>query len=407
VTATATLPPRFDRLDPAVLDDPYPRYAELRKAGPLARGGPGTWLVPRYAEVAALLSDPRLGNELPDVYHRISLGDGAAAAFFQRILFYRDPPAHTRLRRLMAASFTPRLVGAFRPRIEAIVDELLAPARATGGFDAVTDLAHPLALRVICLLLGIPAADHHEVLPRAGDLARGFTIAGDEEQRRATDHAVEWLQDYLEQLLRESARAPADDVLSRMLAAGRGEQALTHDEIVDNCVFLFWAGFETVVSVIGTGCVGLLEFPGQFARLREQPELIPSAVEEFLRFDAPIQGTSRIVRETVEIGRHRLRPGRILVLLVGSANRDERVFDAPATLDVARSPNPHLSFGGGPHRCLGNVLARAEAAVVFERLAATFAGLAPAGPVVRRTETTAMRFHASIPISSTIDGGSR
>jgi cytochrome P450 len=403
--ATSVLPPRFDRLDPAVLEDPYPRYAELRAHGPLARGGPGTWLLARYREVAPLLSDPRVGNELPGVYHQVSLGTGPASEFFRRIIFYRDPPVHTRLRRLMAAGFTPRLVNSFAPRIGALVDELLAPGLEERRLDAITELAHPLALRVICLLIGIPPADHASVLPRAADLARGFTLAADEQQRHATDAAVTWLQGYLEELLADRARQPGDDLLSRMLAARHGDGGLSHEEIVDNCVFLFWAGFETVMSVIGTGCAALLRFPDQFERLRAQPELVAGAVEEFLRYDAPIQGTSRIVREELEIGRHRLRPGRILVLLIGSANHDETVFDRPERVDIGRRPNPHVSFGGGHHRCLGNVLARAEAGIVFERLARRVAHLEPAGPVVRRSDTTAMRFHASIPLALTAAPG--
>jgi cytochrome P450 len=404
VTAPAApLPPRFDARDPAVLDDPYPRYAELRAAGPLARGGPGTWLVTRHAEVAALLGDRRLGNALPPEYHDLSLGAGPASAFFQRIIFYRDAPEHTRLRRLMAAGFTPRLVGRLRQRIAELVDELLEPAVHTGRFDAIADLAYPLAFTVICLLVGIPPDERKAVQSRAVDLGRGFASGLTAQERAATDAATLWLQDYLERLLRERARTPGDDLLSRMLAAEDGPDRLGHEHIVDNCVFLFWAGFETVLSVIGTGVAALLRFPGEFARLRRDPSLVGSAVEEFLRYDAPIQGTSRIVREALRVDGRRLSRGRVVVLLLGAANHDERVFAAPGRLDIGRRPNPHLSFGGGPHRCLGNVLARAEGAVVFEHLAQRFSALEPAGPATRRTTMTWMRAHASIPVASTLD----
>jgi cytochrome P450 len=400
VTA-ATLAPRFDALDPQIREDPYPRYAELRAHGPLARGGPGTWLVTRHAEVSALLGDRRLGNELPARYHELSLGDGPAAEFFGRILFHRDPPDHTRLRRLMAAQFTPRLVGSYHDEIAGIVDEVLEPAIATGRLDAITGLAHPLSLRAICLLLAIPPADQAAVLPRAADLARGFAFGCTDEERRATDAATVWLRRYLDDLLHERARRPDDDLLSRMLAAATGPDALTRQEIVDNCVFLFWAGFETVMSVVGTAFAALARFGDQFAALRDRPALVPRAVEELLRFDAPIQGTSRIVREELVIGGQRLRPGRVLVLLIGSANHDERVFAEPARLDVARDPNPHVSFGGGWHRCLGNVLARAETATVLERLVRRVRTLEPAGEPTRRTGMAWMRFHATVPVALT------
>lgn len=400
MTAAPVLPARFDASDPAIADDPYERYAELRRGGPLARGGPATWLVTRHADVAALLGDRRLGNELPPAYHEASLGRGPAGRFFQRIIFYRDPPVHTRLRRLMAAGFTPRLVGALREEIAELVDDLLRPALDTGGFDAISDLAEPLAFEVICRLVGIPAADRDEVRPRATDLARGFALAGSDAERRATDAAATWLERYLDDLLAERRTRPQDDLLSRMLGSEGGEDGLGHEEIVDNCVFLFWAGFETVLSVIGTGCAALSRFPDEFRRLRRDASLVPSAVEEFLRYDAPIQGTARLVREPLEIGGRRLRAGRVLVLLIGSANRDEAVFDHPDRLDVGRHPNPHLSFGGGPHRCLGNVLARAEAAVVFEQLVRRFDSLEPGGEAERRTTMSWMRFHTRVPLAA-------
>jgi cytochrome P450 len=396
--ATAPLPPRFDPREPRVAEDPYPSYAQLRAAGPLARGGPATWLVTRHADVTTLARDTRLGHELPYDYHRVSLGDGSAARFFARILFYRDPPAHTRLRRLMAAAFTPRLVGSFRPRVQELVDDLLDHAEAAGRLDAIQDLASPLALGTICLLLGVPAADQAEVLPRAAALAHGFSFAEDPGLREETDAAADWLHGYLGELLRDSQRRPPrDDLLSRMARAAGAR--LAHDEVVDNCAFLFWAGFETVISLIGTGVVALTQFPDQFTRLRESPELVASAIEEFLRYDAPIQGTSRIVREPIQIGRHRIRPGRMLVLLLGSANHDERVFERPERLDIGRSPNPHVSFGGGPHHCLGSVLARAEASILFSTLTRRYAAIEAAGPSTRRVTIAWMRFHDSVPVS--------
>jgi cytochrome P450 len=395
------LPPRFNARDPATLEDPYPRYAELRRAGPLARAGAGTWLVTRHADVTALLGDRRLGHELELEYHQVALGPGPASEFFHRIVFYRDPPAHTRLRRLMAAAFTPRLVNRMREPIRALVDELLEPGLERGGFDAVDDLAYPLSVAVVCRLIGIPRADWAALKPRAVDLGRGFNAAPSPEERRATDEAVVWLQRYLDALIGERRPAAADDLLSSMLAAEHGGDRLTHDEVVDNCIFLVWAGFETVMSVIGTAFAGLLRFPDQLERLREEPALVPSAVEELLRYDAPIQGTARLVRRDIELGGRRLRAARVLVLMLGSANHDERVFARPERLDVARHPNPHVSFGGGAHRCLGSVLARAEVAIVLEQVLRRCAAIEMAGAPRRRTAASWMRFHASVPVAVT------
>jgi cytochrome P450 len=396
-----SLPARFDHLDPAVLEDPYPRYAELRQRGALARGGPGTWLLTRHREVAALLRDRRLGNALPAIYHIASLGQGPASDFFRRIIFHQDPPVHMRLRRLMAVSFTPRVVEALRLDIRAQVDRTLDRALDVGCFDVIEHLADPLAFDVICMLLGIPPADRDRVRPHASRLARGFSMGMTGEQRGAIDDSVSWLQGYVEDLLIERAKRSRDDLLSEMAAAEHGEEGLPHEEIVDNCVFLFWAGFETVLSLVGTGCAALLRFPEEFARLRADPSLVTNAVEEFLRFDAPIQGTSRLVREQVEVEGRRLRPGRVLVLLLASANHDERVFADPGRLDVGRQPNPHLSFGGGPHHCLGNVLARLEATIVFEQLTRRVSVLEPAGEIERRSATPWMRFHRRIPVAVT------
>ncbi len=395
-----TLPPRFDGSDPAVRLDPYPIYARLRAAGPLCRGGPGQWAVTRYAEVSALLADQRLGNAFPPEYHRFSVGDGPAADFLRRIVLHQDRPHHARLRRLLARAFTPPAIRRLRPRVETLVDALLAPAVETGRLEAVADLAFPLPVMVVCELTGIPADDRDEVRPRAFDLGRAFATSVDPAGRTAADQAVSWMREYLGALLEHRRRRPGDDLLSQMLAAEEGGERLNHEEIVDNAVFLFFAGFETTTSMIATGCAALLEHPGELARLCADPALAASAVHEFLRYDAPIQSRLRLVREPIEIGGRTIRPGRLLLLLIGSANRDERHFADPDRLDLARSPNPHLSFGGGIHYCLGAYLADLEGEIVFDRLVRRFSRLAPAGAAIRQPES-AFRTYAQVPIDVT------
>ncbi|MEU6720237.1 cytochrome P450 [Nonomuraea sp. NPDC046802] len=396
-TVVSGLPPRFDALSPEVVADPYPSYRELREAGPLCRMGPASFGVTRYRDVASLIRDPRLGSEFPDSYHRMSAGEGPAGEFFGQIVLYRDPPDHTRLRRLIGKAFSPSLVRAFRPRLERMVDDLLEEAAEGGGFDAVRDLAFPLPVMVVCALMGIPAADHDLIRPHALNLGRAFAAIVPESDRAAADEAVRWLRGYLGEVLATRRAEAGDDLLSRMLAAEDGGDTLSHEEIVDNAVFSFFAGFETTTNLIATGCAALLDHPDQLGLLRADPGLVPRAVEEFLRYDSPIQGVARMVREPLEVGGRTIRAGRVLILLLGSANRDQERFDDPDSLLVTRDPNPHVAFGGGTHLCLGAALARVEADVVFRSLLRRFRVLAPAAPPTRRTGT--FRAYESIPVA--------
>lgn len=395
--AARTLPPKLELAAPQLLADPYPTYRRLREAAPLCRLAPGTWGVTRHADVAALLRDPRLGSEFPAGYHERSAGSGAAARFFARIVLYRDPPAHTRLRRLLGHAFSPGAVRALRPTIERLATGLLEPILAAGGCDAVTDVAFPLPILVVCELMGIPAGARAEVQPRAADLGRAFAAIVGEDDRRAADAAVVWLRDFLTGILAERRRRPGEDLLSRLLAAEDGGARLSEEEIVDNAVFAFFAGFETTTNLLATAVSELARAPGDQASLRADPALLPSAVEEFLRWDPPIQGVARLVREPVPLHGRTLRPGRVAVLLIGSANRDPAAFADPERLVLERDPNPHLSFGGGAHLCMGAALAREEARVLLGLLLRNTRGWSPAGAVTRRDH--GIRGYASIPLT--------
>ena len=397
-TVDTELPPRFDPNDPAVIDDPYPTYARLRSAGPLCRFGPGQWGVTRYAEVAALLKDRRLGSAFPPDFYRYAVGEGPASAFFEQICLVRDPPEHTRLRHLMGRALSQAPIRSLQGHISELVDHLLAPAVESGRLDAVSDLAFPLPVMVICELLGVPVADRDLVRPRAAGLVKGFTTFVAPADRAEVHESVTWLQQYVGRLLEERRRRPGDDLLSLLAAAGDDGQALTPEEIVDNAVFLFFAGFETTRNLIANACAALLRHPDQLDRLRGDRSLVPAAVEEFLRYDAPVQGAGRFTREPIEIAGRTIRRGRVLVLLIGSANRDERQFSDPESLDVGRQPNPHLAFGGGGHFCLGASLARLEGALVIEGLLNRFATFEPAGDSVRRPLGN-FRSYASVPIA--------
>lgn len=390
--------PRFEAVAATLLDDPYPTYATFREAGPVIRAGPAQWVVTRYAEVAALLRDPRVGEEFPEAYNRAAKGHGPIASFFRRIIVNRDPPYHTNLRRLMAAAFTPRLVAELGPRIATLADELLAPVAERGRMDVVPDLAYPLPVRVACELIGVRPGDWATVKPWVDDLARAFTGIVPEADRGTADAALERMRAYMVDLYEERRRRPASDLVSGMAAALAAGHPLSRDEVVDNLVFLLFAAYETTVQLISTGLVLLLRHPRDLERLRADPSLLPGAVEEFLRYDSPVHSVVRLVNEPVEVGGSTIRAGRVVHLFLASANHDERQFERPEEFDILRSPNPHLSFGGGLHYCMGSALARLQAAVAIERVLRRFALIEPAGEPVQKNNRT-FRSYASIPVA--------
>ena len=391
------LPPRFSPLDPAVQHDPYPTYARLRREAPICRGGPGQWVVSRHRDVAPLLRSRALGQQFPEEYHRFAAGSGPAGELFGRIVLYRDPPDHTRLRRLMGQILHPSRLHEITPRLSNLVDCVLDPAFERRHVDAASDLAHSLPVLVICELMGIPLSESESIQDYAIDLGRAFGTHVPADDRRRADVAVEWLRAYIGQLLELRARRPGEDFLSEVAAAHRGAEV--RRELIDNLVFLFFAGFETTKNLIATGCAALLDHPDELCKLRRNPDLMSTAIDEFLRFDAPIQGVARMVKEPLQVAGRSIRPGRVLVLLLGSANRDPDVFVEPDTLDVSRTPNPHLSFGGGVHFCLGAPLARLEASLFFHRVLERSSSIdrGPAAPV--REPNSRFRAYASVPIS--------
>jgi len=375
--------PRIQAVDLAGAPDPYPRYARLRAAGPVVRGEFGQWLVPGHAAAADLLRDPRLASHFPRDFIRLALGAGPAASFPQRIVLTRDPPDHTMLRRFLGAAFGTTAVRAMAADVHELVDTLFAAVRPGEPFDVVAGLAVPLPVTVVCRLIGIPDADRDVVLPKVISLARVFDAANlTAAERDAVDEAVTWLRGYLADLVAAAEPDAAAATLVGVYARAGGPIPLT--DLVDNLLFLFHAGFETTMGLISNGCAALLAHPGQYARLRADPGLVPGAVDEFLRYDAPIQNAIRVAREPIEIGGHKIRTGRSVMLLLGAANRDPTVFARPDRLDLTRTPNPHLGFGGGLHHCLGTPLARLMGEAFFAALAGRYRRVEPGGTARRR-----------------------
>ncbi|HKS98456.1 MAG TPA: cytochrome P450 [Rugosimonospora sp.] len=387
-----TAAPRLDPLSWASAEDPYPVYAELRAAGPLHRAAYGEWVVPGYAEVTALLRDPRLSSEFPSEYAVRALGGSPAASFLDRIMLTRNPPVHTSLRRVLSQAFSEPVVRRLQEGVGELADRLLAPAYERGQLDVVEDLGVALPVMVVCDLIGIPEPDRGAVWTRIAVLNKAF----DAPNRTAADldavnEALVWLRGYVHALLAEGRATPGGNPLANL------SPSTEDDYLVDNVLFLLHAGVETSMGLLSNGCAALLRQPDQLALLRSRPGLVPCAIEEFLRYDPPIQSTTRMATEPIELGGHKIRAGRAVRMLLGSANRDARVFAAPDRLDVTRQPNPHLGFGGGIHHCLGSALARLVGGAVFDRLLRC-AVLEPAGTPVRRVHAS-LRSYAHLPLA--------
>jgi cytochrome P450 len=279
-----------------------------------------------------------------------------------------EPPDHTRLRRLVSKAFTPRTVEALRPRIEAIVDGLIDDFGGRGEVDLIADYAEPLPVTVIAELLGIPEADRHLLRPWSADICLMYELnPPDESAHKAVRASLEFSA-YLRDLLAERQAHPGDDLISGLAGVVDDGDQLTERELIGTCVLLLNAGHEASVNGAGNGWWTLFRHPDALARLRAEPGLMPTAIEELLRFDTPLSLFERWVLEPVEVDGIVLDRGQEVALLFGSANRDPAAFERADELDLARDPNPFLSFGAGIHYCLGAPLAKLELGIAFERL---------------------------------------
>jgi cytochrome P450 len=393
----------FNPIAPAMKENPYPVYAQLRAKDPVHRSAVVQGIVlTRHADTLALLRDARFvadrANAAGSQLIPPEMAESPFFQVFQRSLLGLDPPDHTRLRALASKAFTPRAVEQMRPRIEAIVDELLAGALARGGMDVIPDLATPLPVIVIAEMLGVPPADRVQFKAWSDDLGEGLEPLLSQEQLRRANAAARALLDYFRGIIAECRRAPREDLLSALVAAEEAGDRLSEQELLSMCVLLLGAGNETTTNLIGNGTLALLRHPDQLAKLKARPELIEGAIEELLRYDSPVQMTSRLAAADLEIDGVPVKQGTMVVGMLGAANHDPAVFPEPERLDIERAGGRHLSFGQGIHYCLGAPLARVEGAIAIRALVARTNNLHLAG-TPRWRDTLVLRGLRSLPVA--------
>ncbi len=395
---------RLDLLAPETLADPFPVLHRLRAEDPVHwEPEPGFWAVSRYDDAVAVLKNPDVfssaihatGRNGVDTAERRPDAGLATAGWF----VFQDAPAHTRLRGGVSAAFTPQAVEALRPRVAALVAELLDAVEDVGRCDLVADVAFPLPAIVIAELLGVPATERARFRQWSADLAAvgGLVRAArDGAVRLARARAsVEALRAYFRHVARERRRMPRADLVSRLLATGPLDEA----EVVDTCVFLLFAGHETTTNLIGNGALALLRHPDALSELRETPGLLAAGLEELLRFDGPVAVRVRVARADVVLRGRQIRRGDRVLVLLGGANRDPAQFPDPDRLWLARPDNRHLAFGHGMHFCLGAALARLEGGLAIDALVRRFPALALASETVTWRPTMTLRGLEGLPLA--------
>jgi len=364
--------------DPAVIADPYPLLAAFREASPFSVLDGALVVFGRYEDCSAILRDPRASSERersrlvpPELRER---DHGRTRSFLSL-----DPPDHTRLRRLVATAFTPRVVATLAPRIGQITGELLSAAAGGdaggdvgGELELVGELAYPLPVRIISGLLGVPEQDHARFAGWSAKLAHSvqpsFGVI-DPSELAEIERASDEFAEYFTELIAARRQAPGDDLLTKLIRAEDAGDRLTTAELIATCVLLLVAGHETTVGLISNAMLALLRNPGQLAALVANPDLAAAAVEETLRYDPPVQMTGRVATQGMAVSAVPSGDGAVLLLLLAATGRDPAVVADPDVFDIERDAREHLAFAAGPHFCLGAPLARLEATIALRAIA--------------------------------------
>ena len=395
------IPSLSQLLDPAVLANPYPLYARLRSEDPVHWDSLlHVWVVTRYGDVVRVLKDfSAARTPSPEQLTALGLsGLNPIAAVMVKQMLFLDPPGHTRIRNLASAAFTPKRVEALRSHIREIARSLLRDAASAGRIDVIADLAEPLPSIVSAEMLGVPVEDHRQLKRLSQDFAEMLgNFAHNPDHIPRILKSTQELTEYFRSAMRKDRLRP-DGLVNSLANAEIGGDRLTEEEVVANCIVTMVGGQETTTNLIGNGILSLLRNPAQLASLRSNPELVPSAVEELLRYESPSQHTGRLAPEDTEIGGRQIRKRQAVIAVMAAANRDPDRFPDPDRLDIGRQDNRHLAFGWGGHFCFGAPLARIEGQIVFDEMLRTFSSweLEP-GPLVWRTNL-GLRGLTSLPV---------
>jgi cytochrome P450 len=405
-----TTAPLFNPFSPEFRANPYPGYDLLRTHMPvfyMEDRRRGSWFLSHYDDCVTALKDPRLGREIQRLMTREQLGLPPevpealrpTVEMNSRFMLFRDPPDHTRLRTLVHKAFTPRMVERLRERAQTIANDLIDGMLARGEADLMADFALLLPLTIIAEMLGVPLSDFDLFHRWTTAIAPTIDMTSSPEEIALGAQATVEFAAYLHDLIAERRKAPPEDLISALVTAEAEGDKLSEDETIAMCILLLTAGHETTVNLIGNGTLALLRHPDQWEMLKANPASSKSAVEEFLRYDPPIQFTARDVYEDMEFGGQMLKQGQTVVILFGAANHDPSRFANPNTLDITRDPNPHIAFGNGIHFCVGAPLARMEGQIAFATLARRLPDLHLAADTPIYRNTFVLRALRELPVT--------
>jgi cytochrome P450 len=365
----------IEKLTPEFYADPYPTYRALRELEPVKRMPNGSWFLTRYDDLVSAYKTTGVFSSDKKKEFFPKYGDSLLYEHHTTSLVFNDPPAHTRVRRLIMGALSPRAIAAMEPDLVALVDRLIAIIAARGKVDLIDDFAAAIPIEVIGNLLDVPQDERGPLRDWSLAILGALEPVISAEAFARGNEAVKDFLAYLEILVERRRSRPGNperDVLTRLIQGEENGERLTEKELLHNCIFLLNAGHETTTNLIGNGLVALSGNPAQKQRLIEQPGLIKTAVEEILRYESSNQLGNRMTTEEVELGGVRLAPGTSVTLCIGAANRDPAQFPDPETFDIGRAPNRHLAFGTGAHQCAGMALARLEGAIAISRFLAKF-----------------------------------
>lgn len=388
---------------PELIANPYPAYRQLRETDPVHRSEFGDWYVTRHEDVALVLGDRRFGLTPAAGAHILGYpvrAEGVFDAMIAKWMVFRDPPGHTRLRRVVAGWMSRQRIEAMTPAIQTITDNLLdrmhMAGTGAGTIDLVSDFAYPLPVMVIAHLLGAPEEDYGLFRDASRQFSEALNVCS-EENSLACEAPALMMMDYFRDLASARAKQPRDDLISIMVAESGTGGGIHKDELLATCVFLLWAGHETTKNLISGALLSLLRNPDQKNALRQDPDLLPSAIEELLRYESPIQRVCRWTLAPVDIGGVSIDEGQLVVAMIGAANRDPARFPDPERLDLTRNDNGHFAFGRGAHHCIGNLLARIEGRIAIWSTLQRFPDLAEGPGDVQWQATSFVRGPAVLP----------